>query len=630
MNSRTARNLSSAVAAAAVFGAGTALSAGYTGHPHPQPIDGTPEEPGPDWTHELVNDGKTSIYQTPTAIFPQSEPFKTSEPTNLLPTLYEPMRDSGGDVVPNSLPSTAADPYNLHPDPTVTEIDDRSPRWDLNMIINELKTTVSNGDLTATNQQFFANGEGVPADPRRGRLEREGAEAGNMELLTGQIDYDQVQFAIDILEGNSIDRTYSGMALLHYKGPEMVKKVDPETNTVTVHQSWQRSRIMSDTMFIDPSTIPDDETWTIRYVVDCLFWGHEDFAPFGVFFDDPQDSGVPARPFFQMDQSFFPMEQGKRYEFEVEMPPHRYFNLIYNWGWRIHPPRIQAVEKATKRPGGKNIVKWESDVFGESPSATEESKLAAISMLSDLAPAKRMWLAFREIMATRDGSSNASVKTLVKEIEGAFDDWKNRHELPRGVDPGEGDYDQTIVYLNNSMYGGIHDVVTEAEQVWPDWQTRGETLKVKLLNGDYFPHFYMNVDFGGRRGWENIYQHTIPLGGQGPWFTFGRTHWWQNLGSGSSPRPAMVPAAEWRDDLTPASSSAPQRSVPALAPERPTTATYMHHPSDGKDQDVALVRSKIGLGKHDVHIEYRFDPSQRLRFYQFDPMHHNENILSIH
>ncbi|MDA3876473.1 MAG: hypothetical protein PF483_05240, partial [Halothiobacillus sp.] len=462
--------------------AGTLLIIGtlaYGQHPGPQPIDGTPDQPGLDWTLRMTDDGMTSIYQTGTSVFPEaSEPFKTSSPSNLLPTLYVPMIDAGGDEIPNTLPSTPEHPYNLHPDPIVSEIDPRSPRWDLGIIINQLQAAVYPDDLEATNQTFFANGEGVPADPRRRRIDRVGAAAGNLPPLTDQIDYAQVDFAIDILEGNPIDRTYSGMALLNYKGPSMIKTVDPDTNMVTVHQSWQHSRIMSDAMFIDPSTIPDDEPWTVRYVVDNLFWGEDDFAPFAVYFDDPDDLNGMIRPHIAMDQSFFTMLPGHRYVFDIAMAPHRYYNLTYNWGWRNHPPRIQAVEKATKQVAGKNIVQWERDIFGDDPTKNKITKLRAISMLSDLAPAKRMWYAFQALkVAEQPSVPNWILQLLVDEAAASYDDWTHRQRLPRGIHQAEGDFDQTIVYLNNIMYGGMHAVKTRAQQSWREWQTRGAVLK---------------------------------------------------------------------------------------------------------------------------------------------------------
>jgi hypothetical protein len=33
---------------------------------------------------------------------------------------------------------------------------------------------------------------------------------------------------------------------------------------------------------------------------------------------------------------------------------------------------------------------------------------------------------------------------------------------------------------------------------------------------------------------------------------------------------------------------------------------------------------------HKLDITYRFDPGRRLRFYQFDPLHHDVGVYSVH
>jgi len=641
------------------------LNPEVAGHPGPQPRVGFQDE-DMDSRIEVSEDGMTTRYWTKKTHFEPSEPFN-EDATNLLTNVNQDVLDSAGDPIPNTLPSTPENPYNLHPDPVIEEIDPRSPRWDLERIIRNLKVVVDPEYRRKVSQTVFRGGSGVPADPLRGRVERlENESPGQVEQpYTSEIDYEAVDFALAILEGEPIDRAYSGMALLNYTGPERVKAVDPETKTVTVNQAWMRSNIKSDTMFIDPTTIPPDETWTIRYHINVLHWGEADFAPMQMVFDDPLDVGRPNVPNVAYDASFFPMQAGKRYTFELAMPPHRYWNLNYNWSWRVHPPRIQAIEKAVKAPMGKNIVQWESDVFGETPRADEESKLAAINMIGDLAPAKRMWKALRALKELRDDGTNAvggqTELDLVRELEAAFDDWKDRSRLPRGVKQAEG-YDQTLVYLNNTIYGGMNavgDKYGEAQETWDGWQTRGATLKTKLYNGDYFPHAYMNVDFGGRRGWENQFHSSVAVGGQGPWFTFGRFHWDRNLSQGVSsdnpgPRPVLVPAAQRPEELmddtgdseVQASSAIDpdglgvvralsrvgqpqeQRSVRALplATEAAVNSEWMQHPGD----DIALYRNGEGLGEHNVEITFRFDPSTRLRIYQFDPLHHGTAIMSIH
>jgi len=613
-------------------------------HPAPNPFT------VPTGSLSFEDDGFTSVYEGPQPIFEQSRPFEDPQgATNILPTVYEQMIDQGGDRVPNSLPSTPDNPYNLHPDPVVSETDPRSPRTDLLNIINELQAVVFPQDRAATNRDVFPGGEGVPADPRRGRVERK-ENAGTLPEVADEIDMDKVEFAIDILEGNEFegrDRAYEGeISLLNFNGVNNIKEVTQNEDgewTVEVEQFWMRQRIKSDTMFFDLSNMPPNETWKINYTVHSMHWGHEDFAPFQVFFQDPDDrpEGEPQIiPFFQMDQTFFPMEEGKKYEFEAAMPPADMYNLTYHWGWRVHPPRIQAIENAGKTVMGQNIVQWERDVFGEDPRASEEAKLEAIEQIGDLSPAKRMWEGFRQLREMGNSASRPEQQEIVAEIKAAFDDWKDRLTLPRGVEQAEAEegeqaYDQTLFYVNNTIYGTMHGVGRMAEQTWFEFQTRGETLKTRLINGDYFSHAYQNVDFGGLRGWENIYQNTIPIGGQGPWFTFGRTQWQPN-----TVRPAVVPAAERPEDqelaeLQTGDGSPRQvqpRETAAIPQDNPNATrndegpTWLRAPAEG----ASVVRNERGLGIHDVEVNYNHDPSRRLRFYQFDPMHHNVAIFSIH
>ena len=83
--------------------------------------------------------------------------------------------------------------------------------------------------------------------------------------------------------------------------------------------------------------------------------------------------------------------------------------------------------------------------------------------------------------------------------------------------------DLTLLYVNNTIYGEMPGGDTFRLE---KWKTRPGKISVSLINGDYFVHSYQNVDFGGSRGWENQFQSTVPLKGSGPWFTFGRDHWW--------------------------------------------------------------------------------------------------------
>ena len=43
-----------------------------------------------------------------------------------------------------------------------------------------------------------------------------------------------------------------------------------------------------------------------------------------------------------------------------------------------------------------------------------------------------------------------------------------------------------------------------------------------------------------------------------------------------------------------------------------------------------MTRNEDGLGVTEVEVTFRHDPSTRLRYYQFDPTHHNVAIFSVH
>lgn len=546
-----------------------------TGHPYPQPCPPA---------STLTTSGNTTVITTGLSIFPEPavDAFTLPPGTNFLPTIYTNMFDGFGVEMPNTLPSTPSNPYNLHDgDPIVTDINSNSPTDDLRLVFDSVTRLL--------------------AKPQK--------EAAEVETLRRYI-----QRGIDILEGNPIqDRAYSGLPLLHYKGPSKVKKVTPVYDAagkliggnVDVHQVWYDSHIESDAGFIDPSDVLD-VPWTITYTVDVLSRGEDDFSPFVIYVDDPAlTAPKPPLPHVGMDQTFFPMEEGTRTLFKLKMAPGKYFNMSYTWGWRMHPPRVQVSENANKKAqaGGveRTLVGWEQSVFCPpdnqqcAPDSSEDLKLKAISMIGDMSPAKRMWQALRAASDAQKANDYRRVAASVAEAREAFDDWRDRTRLPRTgkykdmakVDP---DSDLTLLFVNNTIYAEFADrsdnVAASVRTDFTKWKLRGTTLKVTLYNGDFFEHGYQNVDFGGSRGWENQFKSSVKVGGSGCWFTFGRAHWWANIpNTPTGDLGVVVPAA-------------------ARAPYKP--------------------------GLHKVQINYNFEPSRRLRFYQFDPLHHDVAVFSIH
>lgn len=525
----------------------------YVGHPCPNPRPAGPQQ-------TLQADGVTTKVITGTSIFPEKDPFLDPvHATNLIPNFNGNLFDGNGVEMENTLPSSAEHPYNLHDAPVVSSILKTSPTDDLQHIFKLLKS---------------------------GKQIKEGKKNLSYAKL--------IQRALDILEGNPAEnRAYSGIAMLHYKGPEKVKKVDPVTRNVNIHQIWFDSHIESDAAFIDVSEVKE-VPFTITYTVDVLNRGEDDFAPMVMYFDDPalSPAGMPPMLHTSMDTTFFPMTDGTRNIFKMKMPKGKYYNLSYSWGWREHPPRAQVTENAGKKLPNANgeprtLVQWEQDVFGIAPTASVENKLAAIAKIGELSPEKRMWQALRKAAgyandtAVTPGTPVADEKeigALMDEASAALDDWTHRTRLPRGVqaDPNA---DITLFYVNNTIYGekkggGLANL--------DQWRLRGQNLKLTLLNGDHFPHSYMSADFGGARGWENQFQSTKDIGGSGCWFTFGRFQWWINAGGPFG----MINIPEAGVDGTP--------------------------------------------GLHKIDFTMNFEPSRRLRLYQFDPTHHELAIFSFH
>jgi hypothetical protein len=454
--------------------------------------------------------------------------------------------------------------------------------------------------------------------------------------------------------------------VLHYTGPEKIRAVVPIVDrggkiiggNVDVHQVWYNQRIEADTAYIDLSAIKQANVpWTITYTVDVLNRGRDDFSPY-VMYMDPQpaaqgQSPPPPKPGIGMDQTFFDMQDGTRTVFRIKMAPPSYYSLVYTWGWRMHPPRAQVMENAgkqicylptTKAPcptrtlnppqapapppppplpeasagcpaeyWGMTLPQVEQTVFcmPDNPGCTsvrcasddpecEQQKLYAIGRIGDLAPEKRMWNAVREARQAADKGDWKTVAAIVRDRAlPAYFDWLNRNQLPQGVKKWVSDNfpdykkttDALLLYVNNSTYG---ELTNGAWGRWDSWEERTEPcpddpakrcpkkLRVLVLNGDHFVHSYTIADFGGNRGWENQFKSSVKVAGSGCWFTFGRNWWWVPVGGPVNPYVCVAPT----NGLTP--------------------------------------------GVHKFEVELNYEPSRRLRFYQFDPFHHDVAIYSVH
>ena len=142
-------------------------TSGYFGHPCAQPRP-------PKWSDQSFD----MATMTWTVITPENELFQKQDPfaeppgSNFLyPTLFENLVDANGEEMPNTLPSTPTNPYNLHDGPVLTQsIDPTNPEDDLDMIID--------------------------------KIEEKAAKSH------GSVNQNLIKFAIDILEGNKLKGKY--------------------------------------------------------------------------------------------------------------------------------------------------------------------------------------------------------------------------------------------------------------------------------------------------------------------------------------------------------------------------------------------------------------------------------------
>src|SRR5262249_52976645 len=188
--------------------------------------------------------------------------------------------------------------------------------------------------------------------------------------------------------------------------------------------------------------------------------GADDSPPWVMYFDPPK-AGAPGHllPHVGMDQTFYPMAPGTRTVLKVKMSYPKYLNLVYTWGWRQHPPRVQVMERAglpyppKEVEGSQPRERYEIDVFGG------KTKAEPIAMIGDLAPEKRMWTAFRtDLDAIEKGTPDyKACIERVNEARDAFIDWTSRTQLPKRPEKVKVDLDTdlTLLYVNNTIYGEL-------------------------------------------------------------------------------------------------------------------------------------------------------------------------------
>ncbi len=153
----------------------------------------------------------------------------------------------------------------------------------------------------------------------------------------------------------------------------------------------------------------------------------------------------------------------------------------------------------------------------------------------------------------------------------------------------------------------------------------------------------MNVDFGGSRGWENHFQTTDPTTAIGP-------HPVIPPGSPANGEPYDNPAnivageenifpinrggTEEFLQPSPRNLDDPVNGDPQMGSGCFFTFGRNHAWPNAGGPWGGIMTPPVAAdgtpGKHKVEITYNFEPSRRLKIYQFDPLHHDQVIYSLH
>jgi len=372
------------------------------------------------------------------------------------------------------------------------------------------------------------------------RLERAAQQAGNEPLF----DTRAAQDALDILLGRTQGRFYDGFPLLNYNtsadenaqfpegripGDYKMKVIertgktqkspidgkDHEVWGVTVNVIWYGQNFDADTFLlqIPPDAKPED-TLEIRWRVYSII--QEDLAPTTMLND-----ATGARIFHGLDSTFISLSPNHLSELTVSYPSLKNLRGIYNWGWGLHPPRIQFIQPVSRMK--ENGIEDEDGSGRQwdpiSYSFVKRNRDLTLDKIGNAAPEKKAYQVAKAAQECETGSAIASMLADPNTLpRGSYRQWmnlaSNQRHLPDeawdkikdepGVDPIDGKlgpYDAVIAYMNNELYGlsAAAPVNTEGRKgsAFRDFE-QGSISKIKAINLDNHTHYYRNVDFGAQ------------------------------------------------------------------------------------------------------------------------------------
>ena len=199
--------------------------------------------------------------------------------------------------------------------------------------------------------------------------------------------------------------------------------------------------------------------------------------------------GPPHVPYFGYDSSFTTIRKGEGIDLTVRYSQGEMQAGLYNWGWRVHPPRINWIETYSD---GQILASGAPKQWRFKHKWDEVAELG-LDALGDFAPEKRIYQALLTYQTSTGSPTDLS--NFATEIDGLMKHVRDRRGLP--PTPGLIDFpnpnsDVNLLYTNLDMYGD-RDTISAAGKL--NWR-EGDTITFTIHNDDEIERYFRVVDFG--------------------------------------------------------------------------------------------------------------------------------------
>lgn len=194
-------------------------------------------------------------------------------------------------------------------------------------------------------------------------------------------------------------------------------------------------------------------------------------------------------PYFSYDSSFTTIRKGEGFDVTIRYSDGEMQAGIYNWGWRVHPPRINWIETYSEKnylPSGapKN---WR---FGHK---WDDIAALGLGAIGDFAPEKQLHDAL--VVFGASAGAQADVDAFNASVEGLMGHIEDRRGLPET--PGVAGFpnaaaDVNFLYTNFDIYADRENISAPGKRTW----AAGDVITITIYNDDNVERYFRVVDFG--------------------------------------------------------------------------------------------------------------------------------------